>query len=48
MEKWTRSSLINRNLSLYYRLKKRIGKRGGFGVANSIEKVILIFGRERV
>jgi hypothetical protein len=48
MEKWMRSFLINKNLSLYYWLKKRIGKRGGFWVANSIEKVILIFGREKV
>jgi hypothetical protein len=43
-----RSFLINRNLSLYYWLKKRIGKRGAFWVANSIEKVVLIFGREQV
>jgi len=48
MEKWMRSFLINKNLSLYYWLNKRIGKRGGFWVANSIEKVILIFGREQV
>jgi hypothetical protein len=43
-----RSFLINKNLSLYYWLKKRIGKRGAFWVANSIEKVVLIFGREQV
>lgn len=43
-----RSLLINKNLSLYYRLKKRIGKGGAFWVANTIEKVILIFGREQV
>jgi hypothetical protein len=43
-----RSFLINKNLCLYYRLKKRIGKRAGFWVASSIEKVILIFGREQV
>jgi hypothetical protein len=43
-----RSFLINKNLCLYYRLKKGIGKRRGFWVANSIEKVILIFGREQV
>jgi hypothetical protein len=43
-----RSFLINKNLSLYYWLKKRIGKRGAFRVANTIEKVILAFGRERV
>jgi hypothetical protein len=43
-----KSFLINKNLSLYYWLKKRIGKRGAFWVANSIEKVVLIFGREQV
>jgi len=43
-----RSFLINKNLSLYYWLKKRIGKRGAFWVANSIEKVVLIFEREQV
>jgi hypothetical protein len=43
-----RSFLINKNLSLYYWLKKGIGKGGAFWVANSIEKIILIFGREQV
>jgi len=43
-----RSFLINKNLSLYYWLKKRIGKRGAFRLVNFIEKVILIFGREQV
>jgi hypothetical protein len=43
-----RSFLINKNLSFYYWLKKRIGKGGAFWVANSIEKIILIFGREQV
>jgi hypothetical protein len=43
-----RSFLINKNLSLYYHLKKRIGKRIAFGVVNTIEKVILIFGREQI
>jgi len=42
------SFLINKNLSLYYWLKKRIGKRVAFWVANSAEKVVLIFGREQV
>ena len=41
-----RSFLINKNLSLYYWLKKRVGKRLAFKVANSIERVMLIFGRE--
>jgi hypothetical protein len=43
-----RSFLINKNMSLYYWLKKRIGKTIAFRVANAIEKVILIFGRERI
>jgi hypothetical protein len=43
-----RSFLINKNLSLYYWVKKRIGKTGGLLVATTIEKVILIFGREQI
>jgi hypothetical protein len=43
-----RSFLINKNMSLYYWLRKRIGKAIAFRVANTIEKVILIFGRERM
>ena len=43
-----RSFLINKNLSFYYWLKKRIGKNRAFQLVNSIEKVILIFGREQV
>jgi hypothetical protein len=43
-----RGFLINKNLSFFYWLKKRIGKRGAFWVANTVEKVILIFGREQV
>jgi hypothetical protein len=43
-----RSFLINKNLSLYYWLKKRIGKERAYSVASSIEKVILIFGSEQV
>jgi len=42
-----RSFLINKNLSLYYWLKKRIGKKRAFWVANTIEKGLLIFGREQ-
>ena len=41
-----RSFLINKNLSLYYWLKKRIGKKWALGVAGTIEKVVLMFGRE--
>jgi len=43
-----RSFLINKNLSLYYQLKKRVGKRVALGVANTIEKIILMFGREQI
>jgi hypothetical protein len=43
-----RSFLINKNLSLYYWLKKRIGKERAYRAASAIEKVILIFGRAQV
>jgi hypothetical protein len=43
-----RSFLINKNMSLYYWLRKRFGKAIAFRVANATEKVILIFGRERM
>ena len=46
--KWMRSELINKNLSLYYWLRGRIGKTGALRVANTVEKMILIFGRERM
>jgi len=46
VERWMRSFLINKNLSLYYWLKKRIGKENAYRVASVFEKVILIFGRE--
>jgi len=42
-----RSLLINKNLSLYYWLREKIGKRQAFNVANTLEKIILVFGRER-
>jgi len=48
MEKSMKSFLINKNLSLYYWLKKRIGKKSAYRVASIFEKVILIFGREQV
>jgi hypothetical protein len=41
-----RSFLINKNLCFYYWLRKRIGKNHALMVANTIEKVILVFGRE--
>jgi hypothetical protein len=43
-----RSFLINKNLSLYYWLKRRIEKREALLVATTIEKAILIFGREQI
>ncbi len=48
LEIWMRSLLINKNLSFYYWLRRKIGKKVAFKVANTIEKVILIFGREQV
>jgi len=41
-----RGFLINKNLCVYYWLKKRIGKTQALRVANAIEKTILILGRE--
>ena len=41
-----RSFLINKNLCFYYWLKTKIGKKWALAVANTIEKTILIFGRE--
>jgi hypothetical protein len=43
-----RSFFINKNLSFYYWLKKRTGKTIAFRVANTTEKILLIFGRERM
>lgn len=43
-----RSLLINKNISFYYWLRKRIRKTIALQVANAIERVILIFGRERM
>jgi len=40
-----RGFLINKNLSVYYWLKKRIGREKAYKVAIVFEKVILIFGR---
>lgn len=41
-----RSYLINKNLCLSYWLRKRIGKKRALFVAGTIEKTILVFGRE--
>jgi len=43
-----RGFLINKNLCFYYLLRKRIGKKWAFKVANTIEKGILICGREAI
>ncbi len=43
-----RGFLVNKNLCFYYWLKKRIGKVWAFRVANKIEKVILVCGREKI
>ena len=40
-----RDFLINKNLSLYYWLRKRIGKKWACKVAITIENGILIHGR---
>jgi hypothetical protein len=48
MEIWMRSFLINKNLSLYYLLKRKFGKKQGLVVASTIEKALLIFGREKI
>jgi hypothetical protein len=47
VERWMRSFLINKNLCLYYWLKKRIGKKLAFCVAIGLERSLLIFGREK-
>ncbi len=43
-----RSFLINKNLCLYYWLKKRMGSKGALRIANTIQKVVLVFGREQL
>jgi len=43
-----RSFLINKNLCIYYWLKKIIGKKLAFGLTNTVEKAILLFGRETI
>jgi hypothetical protein len=45
-EKRMRSFLINKNLCFYYWLKKTIRKVSALGLADTIEKTILILGRE--
>jgi len=41
-----RSYLINRNLCFYYWLRRSIGKKEALRVASTIERIVLIFGRE--
>jgi hypothetical protein len=41
-----RSYLINKNICAYYWLRRRIGKELAFRVASTVEKAILVFGRE--
>jgi hypothetical protein len=41
-----RGYLINKNICLYYWLRKRIGKKPAFCIAAAFEAVILVFGRE--
>ncbi len=45
MEMQMRGFLINKNLSVYYWLKKKIGKKNAYRVASVFERAILIFGR---
>jgi hypothetical protein len=41
-----RSFLINKNMCFYYWLRKRIGKKRALWITSTIEKTILIFGRD--
>jgi len=41
-----RSYLINKNLCFYYWLRRGIGKKEALRVANTIEKILLVLGRE--
>jgi hypothetical protein len=42
------SFLINKNMCFYYWLRKRVGKKRALLVANTLERTILIFGREEM
>jgi hypothetical protein len=42
-----RGFLINKNLSLHYWLKKRIGKRGAFWWQTPLRKLFLSLGENR-
>jgi len=41
-----RSYLINKNLCFYYWLRRGIGKKDALRVVCTIERVVLLFGRE--
>ena len=43
-----RSFLTNKNVSFYYWLKKKTGKKWALGIANATQKIILIFGRDKM
>ena len=43
-----RGFLINKNLSFYYWLRKRVGKKWACKVAIAIEKSILVFRRPKL
>ncbi|MBP1740162.1 MAG: hypothetical protein H6Q48_2455 [Deltaproteobacteria bacterium] len=43
-----RGFLINKNLSFYYWLRKRIGKKWAWRVAITIENGILVFQRPKL
>ena len=43
-----RGFLINKNLALYYWLRKRVGKKWACKVAIAIENSILVFRRPRL
>ncbi len=45
---FVRTFLINKNLCFYYWLRKRIGKERAFRAVSKIEKIILVFGREKI
>jgi len=42
-----RGFLINKNLCLYYWLKRKVGKKWAFRLAIRAERVILVFGRDQ-
>jgi hypothetical protein len=43
-----RSFLINKNITLYYRLKKWIGNKPALRIVNKIERFVTLFGREQI